>query len=336
MKKNMIYALALVLLASCGEKKTQTAATDEVRAEQVKTVILHPREIQREITLSTNLQPYQYVNVAPSLTGRIEHIYVEVGDRKQKGDMLVRMDQNQYKTTKLAVGNLQIEMGRMEALLQSGSVSQQMYDQTKLSYDQTKENLDFLETNTYVKAPFAGVIAAKNYEDGELYSGQPILVLSQINKLKALVAIPETYFPLVKAGMKVELRSDIYPEQVFAATVEVVYPTIDAATHTFQVKLQIPNQKELLRPGMYVTTTIGLGKQKAIVVPYQSVEKLVGANDRYVFLNEGGYAKRVAVTLGQRFDQDIEIIAPEIVDGVEYVTVGQHKLVDGSKLNVVE
>ena len=87
---------------------------------------------------------------------------------------------------------------------------------------------------------------------------------------------------------------------------------------------------------MYVTTTIGLGKANVIVAPYQAVEKLVGANDRYVFLNDNGRAKRVSVTLGQRFDQDIEIIAPEIVPGAELVTVGQHKLVDGVKINVVE
>ena len=87
---------------------------------------------------------------------------------------------------------------------------------------------------------------------------------------------------------------------------------------------------------MYVTTTIGLGTEQAIVVPYQAVEKLVGANDRYVFLNNNGFAKRVSVTLGQRFDQDVEIIAPEIVEGVEMVVTGQHKLVDGVKLNIVE
>ena len=87
---------------------------------------------------------------------------------------------------------------------------------------------------------------------------------------------------------------------------------------------------------MYVTTTIGLGKTQAIVAPYQAVEKLVGANDRYVFIVEDGRAKRVSVTLGQRFDQDIELISPEIVPGVEMVTTGQHKLVDGVKLNVVE
>ena len=136
--------------------------------------------------------------------------------------------------------------------------------------------------------------------------------------------------------MKLTLTTEIYPDHIFPATIEVVYPTIDATSHTFQCKIQIPNNNLLLRPGMYVTTTIGLGKEKAIVAPYQAVEKLVGANDRYVFINENGRAKRVAVTLGQRFDQDVEIISDEIHDGVEMVTTGQHKLVDGVKLNVVE
>lgn len=334
MKKSVIFAAAaLVLLAGCGKQNNHQTA-DAERVEVVKTMTLQPREIERVIHVSTNLQGYQTQNVAPSLTGKIEHIYVEVGDRKKTGDMLVRMDQNQYKTSKIQLANLKTELDRAEALLASGSVSQQTYDQTKTQYDQLKENLDFLETNTYVKAPFAGVISAKNYEDGELYSGQAIVVLTQINKLKALIAVPETYYPMVKEGMRLTVKSEIYPDEEFPATVEVVYPTIDASTHTFQCKVVIPNAKERLRPGMYVTTTLGLGKDHTIVVPYQSVEKLVGANDRYVFINENGYAKRVGVTLGQRFDEDIEIFAPEIKTGVEYVYVGQHKLVDGVKLNV--
>lgn len=337
MKK--IILLAAVAAATIGCSKTTTTeetSQEEERVEVVSVTTLQSREIQREINISTNLQGYQTVNISPSLQGKIEHIYVEVGDKKYKGDSLVRMDQNQYKTTKLSFGNLEIEKRRMEALLESGSVSQQNYDQIKLSYDQTKESLDFIRTNTYVCAPFTGVISAKNYEDGELYAGQPIVVLTQINKLKALVAIPETYFPLIKAGMKVTLQSSIYPEKTFPATIEVVYPTIDASTHTFQCKLQIPNSSELLRPGMYVTTTIGLGKQNVIAVPYQTVEKLVGANTRYVFINDNGYAKRVEVTLGQRFDEDQEIIADEIKDGVQMITTGQHKLVDGVKLKIVE
>ncbi|MCQ2346784.1 MAG: efflux RND transporter periplasmic adaptor subunit [Paludibacteraceae bacterium] len=332
MKKVLFYAAALLVIAGCG-KKTENQ-NEEEKVEIVKTMVLQPQEIERSLTISTNLEGYQTVNIAPSLQGRIEHIYVEVGDRKQEGEMLVRMDENQYKTTKLTLGNLEIEKKRMDALLASGSVSQQNYDQIKLSYDQTKESFEFLEKNTYVKAPFTGVISAKNYEDGELYGGMPIVVLKQINKLKALIAVPETYFPKVKAGMKVMLESEIYPGVEFPATVEVVYPTIDASSHTFQCKLQIPNSSEKLRPGMYVTTRLGIGKEETIVVPYQSVEKLVGANDRYVFLNVDGRAKRVAVELGQRFGENVEILAPEIVAGAEYVYVGQHRLVDGVKLEV--
>ena len=334
MKKTILYSLAALALMACS--KTTTTTEEQERVEQVSTTVLQPREIEREISVSTNLQGYLTVNVAPSLTGKIEHIYCEVGDKKQKGQDLVRMDQTQYKTTKISFANLEIEKQRLELLLTTGSATQQQYDQIMAQYNSTKEQLDFLQTNTYVKAPFNGVISAKNYEDGELYSGQPILVLTQIDKLKALVAIPESYFPLFKPGMKLTLTSEIYPDQKFPATVEVVYPTIDASSHTFQVKIVIPNNKQLLRPGMYVTTTIGLGKANAIVAPYQAVEKLVGANDRYVFINENGVAKRVSVTLGQRFDQEIEIIAPEIVPGVEMVTTGQHKLVDGVKINVVE
>ena len=161
-------------------------------------------------------------------------------------------------------------------------------------------------------------------------------MLTQIDKLKALVAIPERYFPKVKPGMKLTLTSDIYPGEIFPASIELVYPTIDPASHTFQAQIVIPNKDERLRPGMYAKTTIALGQEKIIVAPYQAVLKLIGANDRYVFLNEGGRAKRVTVTMGERFDEMIELSAPEIKEGVEIVSVGQSKLVDGVKLNVVK
>lgn len=338
MKTRKILTLACVALAaaSCGTADKQEQAVAEQRVEQVKTQPVEKREITRQLEISTTLQGYETMNIAPSLTGKIEHIYVEVGDKVKKGDMLVRMDQNQYNTTKLTFANLGVELARMDALKETGSISQQTYDQTKLSYDQTKESIDFLATNTFVKAQFPGVISAKNYEDGELYGGQAILTLTQIDQLKALIAIPEQYYRNVKEGKKVILRSEIYPEQTFESTIEVVYPTIDPATHTFQAKLRIPNKKEQLRPGMFVRTTLEVGKADALIVPYQAVLKLVGSNDRYVFINENGTAKRVGVTLGQRFDQLTEIFSNEISEGDELVTVGQAKLVNGTKLNVVE
>ena len=334
MKKIALLMAAAVCMLSCGNKQTQTSEQEAERVEVVSTMTLVPQTIERVLQVSTNLQGYLTQNVAPSLTGKIEHIYTEVGDVVKTGDMLVRMDQNQYLSSKIQLANLEVEMGRLEALLKTGSVSQQTYDQTKVSFDQLKQNLSFLEANTYVKAPFDGVISAKTYEDGELYGGQPIVVLTQVDRLKALIAIPETYYPMVKEGMRLTVKSDIYPQEEFAATIEVVYPTIDPATHTFQCKLVIPNATERLRPGMYVTTTLGIGKENTIVVPYQSVEKLIGSNERFVFINENGYAKRVSVKLGQRFDENIEIIAPEIHEGVEYIYLGQRKLVDGVKIQV--
>jgi len=336
MKKSSILLLTAlaVLAAACGGKQTEQQA--EERVELVETTTIAMTDISRELDFSTTLEGWQTLNVSPSVTGKIEHIYVEVGTPVSAGAMLVRMDQNQYTTTKLTYANLGVEMERMESLRGSGAVSQQLYDQTKLSYEQTKETLDFLEKNTYVRAPFSGVISARNYEDGELYSGQPILVLTQVGTLRAQIAIPENYYPYVKKGMRVDIASDTYPGETFPATIEIVYPTVDPSSHTFMARLRIPNGSLKLHPGMYVKTRMSMGMARALVVPYQAVLKLTGANDRYVFLDEGGVAKRVFVKLGQRFDENIEIISDEIHEGDHLVTVGQGKLVDGSKLNVTK
>lgn len=342
MKK--IYSIAAIMFAvlttftSCGSKE-EAKATDAVaeRIEKVRVQKMETSTISREVVLSATLQGYETQNVAPSVTGKIEHIYVEEGSKVAAGDNLVRMDELQYKTAKLTYANLGVELARVEALLKTGSATQQAYDQLKLSYDQTAENIDFLEKNTYVKAPFAGVISAKNYEDGELYGGQPILVLTQISTLKAEIAVPERFFPMVKAGMKLDLRSEIYgKDQVFAATVERVFPTIDPASHTFTIKVKIPNGNDMLRPGMYVNATLFLGDEEVIVVPYQAVLKLQGSDNRYVYVNNNGVAKYVSVELGQRFDDQVEIISNEINAGDELVVIGQARLVDGVKLEIVK
>lgn len=326
------------LLMSCGGKKEATSVKDASVAEKVQTQVLAKEKIARQLELSSTLEGYESMSISPSLTGKIEHIYVEVGSRVGKGQLLVRMDQTQLNTTKINLASAQTEFARVQALKETGSVSQQVYDQTKTQLDNLTESAKFLETNTFVRAQFSGVIAAKNYEDGELYSGAPILSLQQISMLKAIINIPEAYYPLVKKGMKVEVRSDIYKDEVFPATIEIVYPTIDPASHTFQAKLRIPNAKEKIRPGMYVKTTLALGEAETIVVPYQAVLKLTGSNERYVFVNDNGTARRVAVTMGQRFDDRIEVIPEtegELKEGDELVVVGQARLVDGSKLQVV-
>ena len=330
-KVSLLMLCALVALTSC---KFKPQMEELPREELVEVAPLAMSTIERVLSLSTTLEGFQKMDIAPSVTGRIEHIYTEVGTKVAAGANLVRMDQNQYNTTKLTYANLQQELARMEALVATGAISQQAYDQTKLSFDQTAESLRFLEQNTYVRAKFSGVISAKNYEDGELYSGQAILTLTQINVLKALVNIPESYYPLVHKGMDVQISCDIFPGEVFPATIDIVYPTIDPSSHTFQVRVRIPNSGERLRPGMYAYAKLALGQAEAMVIPYQSVQKLTGSNERYIYVNDNGVARRVFVQLGERYDDRIEIISNEVNPGDEVVVTGAEKLVDGVKLKI--
>ena len=136
--------------------------------------------------------------------------------------------------------------------------------------------------------------------------------------------------------MQLNVVSDIYPDKNFKGRIEIVYPTIDPATHTFTVKMDIPNPSLLLRPGMFAHTTLSLGKVDAIVVPYQAVLKQQGSNERYVFVKRGDTAHRISVTLGQRFDDMTEIESKELRNDDELVVVGQARLVDGVKVQIAD
>lgn len=335
-KHYSLVAAAALLLSACGGSGTDEAAnqTEEQKVEAVSTQQLRKQEIMRVLTFSSVLQPYEKVSVAPALQGRITNLYVEVGDRVQKGQMLAKMDETQYLSTKLNYENTKTDFNRIKILNDSNNIAKQTYDQAKSGLEVLETSLKNLEQNTYLRAPFAGVISARNYEPGELFAGQAIYELVQINTLKALVEVPETYFPQIKQGMKLNIKTDTYNDETFPATVEVVYPTIDAQSHTFSIKLKIPNANQKLRPGMYVNTTLEMGKENTLVAPYNAVQKLQGSDERYVFLNNNGKAQRVVVKLGQRFDDNVEILADEITEGKELITQGVAKLHDGTPITI--
>ena len=337
-----VMALALVgLTAGCGKsdkkKADESTESEGPKVEKVRVEPVVKQEIERDVECTAVLEGYETMNVSPSLTGIIEKRFKDVGDHVSTGDLLVRMDQNQLIQAKLNLANLETEMKRMDALLAGGNVTQQTYDKTKMGYEQAKQQVEFLQNNTFFKATFPGVVSARNYESGELFNGaRPILTVVQLNMLKAIIDVPEAYFPKIKAGMKLNIISDIYPDTKFPAAIETIYPTIDAATHTFQCKVKIPNGSMKLRPGMYVHTAVNVGKVKVLAVPYQSVLKLTGSNERYLFLNENGFAKRVTVEAGQRFNRYVEVISDEVVEGGEVVTQGQARLIDGVELQIID
>lgn len=345
MIKNVILsALAIAILAGCSGKKDTQKDTNAVEAIPVKVQKLTKEDIARTLDYTANLQADEQVFYAPASTGRIEKIYVEVGDRIKKGQLLVEMDRTQLQQAEVQLKNLEAEYNRAKMLNETQSISKQAYDAAITQYEVAKTNVDFLKENTKMLAPFNGVVTGKYFENGEMYTGAAfggaskpaIIAIEKINPLKAYVNLSEQYFLSVKQGTKVELKSNLFPDRVFEGTVSIVYPTIDPASRTFTVEVKIPNNEEALRPGMYGTINFFIGNTETVVAPAIAVLKLQGANNRYVFLNKDGKAKRVDVTLGKRFEDKVELISDEIHEGDELIVVGQGRLVDGSPLNITK
>ncbi len=333
-KISMLMLAVIALLNAC-TPKAEKKQEEEIRVENVKTAVLETQEIARKIDFSTTLEPYNKVMVAPTMAGRIDKIHVEVGSKVQANQLLVEMDKTTYLQTKVSFDNLAVDFQRISTLYNSGNIAQQTYDQTKAQYESLKTNVQNLERNTFLRAPFSGVIAAKNYENGELYAGTPILLLVDMANLKAHINIPESYYPSIKEGMNVAITSDVFTDKEFKGIIEIVSPVIDATTHTFQVQIKISNAGGVLRPGMFARIGVDFDKINAKVVPYQAVLKLQGSNERYVYVNNNGVAKRVKVQMGKRYDDKIEILSDELKEGDQLVVVGQARLVDGVKVNVV-
>jgi RND family efflux transporter MFP subunit len=319
------------------------APVAEKTAIPVKVSTLAKTKISRTIDYTSTILPFEEVNMAPSTPGRIDKIYVEVGDRVGKNDKLFLMDRTQLYQLKLQMSSLEKDLTRLDTLLRTGSAKQQQYDQLKTQYDVTKTNVDFMEENTLLKSPFTGIVTGKYFENGEIYSGSPttqtgrsaVVTVMQVNPLKVTVSISEQYYPLVKKGMKAEVIADVYKNEKFSATVYRISPTVNSGTRSFNVEMELPNRNELLKPGMFVIVSLDLGEVETFVVPANTVLVQEGTNTRFVYVERANAAERIEVTLGKRFDDQLEIISDNLKEGDNLVIQGQSKLINGDKVEIV-
>ena len=261
----------------------------------------------------------------------------------KKGDILVEIDKTQLIQAKTQLASAQDNLQRIDTLYKLGSISEQQYEAAKTQYDLALSNVDYLTRNTTLKSPITGIVTGKYFENGELYSGAPntaagkaaILSLMQINPLKAIVSISQTYYESVKNGMKASISSDIIKDQNFEGRIINVYPTLDPVTRTFKTEILVDNPQETLRPGMFVTIRIELGEEETLVVPANAVLKQSGTNIRYLFINENNTARRIEVEIGTRLNNQIEVISSELKEGMELIVEGQARLLQGSTIHVI-
>jgi RND family efflux transporter MFP subunit len=278
MKKFGIMMLALTIgLVSCGKSgdAKKKAAEEEIPNVQVQQVKI--QDVEQTAQLTATVLPEVKNNISPSTPGRIRKIMVEVGAFVSKGQRLVQMDAANLSNLETQVENYQRMYNRVAELFSVGGASQQELDNAKLQLDVAKTNLQNLDENTYLLSPTAGVVTARNYDNGDIYSGQlPILTVMQINPVKLVINVSESYYAQVKLGMPATIRFDIFEGQTFQGKVSLIYPTIDERTRSFSVEIKLNNSNYKVRPGMFGRVELNFGTAKRIVVPDMAVVKQNG------------------------------------------------------------
>jgi RND family efflux transporter MFP subunit len=351
MKTIHITILAAILgmaINSCNMQPPVDASAAGVPAEKkarpVRVMELDYRETGVVQNITATIHAFEETYLSPAMQGRIRSVKVEVNDHVKKGQLLVEMDRTQLDQTRLQYEMLKTDMERMDTLLQYGSVTQQAYDQMKSQVETTELVLDNLEENTLMRAPHDGIITGKYYNDGELFSPTPntqsgkaaLISMVQINPVKVIVNLGETYLPMVKEGIEARITTDVYPGETFTGEVFRIHPTINEGTRTFTAEVKVPNKDERLRPGMFARVTLKLGEKEALIVPAISVLQTAGTNERYVMLNDNGTAKKVVVHVVNRYDDQLEIASSQLQGGEQLIFAGQSSLEQGDPVKVVE
>jgi RND family efflux transporter MFP subunit len=336
LKKNSVLALSLALMMTGCNSGGKQSTTEEVVIPEVKVQTVRMQSVEQEQVYTATIAPNSRNMISSfQATMRIEQIMVEVGDRVSAGQLLVKMEETNYLQAKLQIENLKVDYQRIEALFQSGGVSKQQLDQLKVQLEVTQESFANLEKNTFLKSPISGIITQRNFDNGDLTGGQPILQVQQLNPLKVSINIQERYFPLVKPQMPASIRLESYPDEVFEGKVNLIHPTIDPVSHTFTTEITVNNTGMKIRPGMSARVSFNFGNAEHIVAPDIAIIKQSGVNDRYVYVLNANYTvSYTKVELGQRLGSMYEILSG-LNDGDRVVTAGISRLVDGTTVKVV-
>jgi RND family efflux transporter MFP subunit len=339
MKKIKLAGIILLGLATGLTSCTQSAKKDTKTVTTLPNVTVKQvveRNVEQKIELTATIQPETKNSIAPSSPGRIRQVLVEVGNHVQKGQKLVQMDVANLSNLETQLDNYKRMYKRTQELFTVGGASQQELDNAKVQMDMAQTNLKNLTENTYLLSPISGIITAKNYDDGDMYSAQmPVLTVMEINPVKVIVNVSESFYADVKMGMPVKISFDVFPNQTFNGKVTLIYPTIDDRSRTFGVEIKLNNNNYKVRPGMFARVSMGFGNKKHVVVPDQAIIKQTGSGARFVFVYNNGKVEYKQVELGQRLGDEYELVSG-ISSGSEVVINGQSTLVDGSEVNVVK
>ncbi|MBR4845519.1 MAG: efflux RND transporter periplasmic adaptor subunit [Bacteroidaceae bacterium] len=331
----MALAVMMMTVSACGSKsENEGVASTQTEKPKVKLAKVSVRPVDQVAEYTATVKADVVNKIAPSTPVRIKKILVEVGDQVKKGQKLVEMDDVNSISLKYDLDHMETEFKRIDELYKVGGVSKSDWENMRTNLDKLRRSYKNMTENTQLISPISGVVTARNYDDGDLFSnGTPVLVVEQISPVKLIVNVSENNFPKVKKGDKVSVKLDVYGDEEFEGRVELVYPTIDAATRTFPVEVKVSNANQRIRPGMFARVIMNFGTADHVVVPDMAVVKQAGSGDRYVYVYENGKVTFKKVELGRRMDAEYELISG-VDNNAQVVVAGQKALLNGMEVTV--
>lgn len=333
---SVLALVAAVALAGCS-KSSGGGAPPEMPTDVVIEKAALARVEDTVVALGT-VEANERVEVKPEVSGLIESVHFKEGERVKKGDVLFELD-SRKETAGLAQAEAEEKLARANVsrartLMGTKAISQQELEQLE-SQVAVKAALQQLEkehlTDRRIVASFDGVLGPRLISPGQyVTAGTPLVTLVDASRVKVRFRIPERELAQVRSGQAGRLRVGAYADQPFNGIVDLINPEVDQNTRTAEVRLVVPNEENLLKPGMFARVELVVNvREQALVLPEGA---LVPSLDHFsVYVVENGRAKLTPVKLGVRLPGKVEIRQGLVADQ-EFVVSGTQKLVDGMKV----
>lgn len=349
------------LLISCQPPEQQeTPAEETFGAAQVKVFEARTQAISERLVFTGLIEARKKIVLNPDVGGKIAKIHVQEGDRVRAGQVLAELDTRAIKlqleqaeaqraVAEASYNDAKNNLQRWERLRKENAVSEQQYEQVKLAFEaassqlqQAQAAVNLAEYNldvSIMEAPFAGIIASKNAEVGDVVNpmmggfgaASGVLTLMDFSVVKIAVEVSQNDIVRVAKGQKAFVEVSAYPGRIFEGRVTVVNMAADPLSRKFGVELEVPNPGLLLKPNTFGDVSLAVSsRDDALVIPQGAV-----LDDSYVFVVDGTTARRRDVRIGL---QDTLLV--EVIEGLQagdrVIAEGNYGLADGAEIEVTE
>ncbi|WP_164465043.1 efflux RND transporter periplasmic adaptor subunit [Aeromonas dhakensis] len=324
----VLACLSLLISAGWYYRHSAPAGKPQPRQVNIRAQTVSQSLAEPSIKLVSKLAANRSVVISPEVTGRIVKIAVRSGQQVKQGDVLIALDagkqQAELAEQSASVRDESRKLRDMRRLVARGAITTSELEGQEATVAQAQARADAAKYELSLRtllAPFDGSVSLIDLSEGALVnSGDTLLHLDELAKLRLDLAVPERYLSLLRPGMAVTATSSAWPDQSFRGVLETLDSRVSNDTQNIKARVIIPNPDGQLRPGMLLNVELSLPPQKMTLIPAQSVE--YAGEQRFVYrLEPNDKVKRVPVVLGDTHGEEVWV--------TEGLKVGDRIVVEG-------